>query len=386
MLNRVDAIIIAIGTELSSGQIINSNAAWISQQLTEAGLENILHWTLPDHDALIEQTLQAAQAQSSLVFVTGGLGPTSDDFTRIVVARFLGQKLVFHDSSWQRLEERARHYGFRLGESQKQQCWFPEQAEVFPNLAGTADAFVCQQNDLHLIVLPGPPHEIKSLWQSSVADYIKPLMPAKAPVTLYRWQCLGIGEGTLGEIVEATLQGQEGITTGYRAHAPYIEVKLWIEQDQNAQDILALLEPAIKQWVVLRNDEDAAQHLIQALPATQVCLVDACTRGLFVQRLSDLIPQEPVFELEIHSLWPTSNPEQSKQRLSELSDTSCTLFVGPLHEHHWELALYWPARGIKYQQTLELPWKGPLSRSLFYVRESSLMTWTHWLKEAEVQA
>ena len=100
------ASILTIGTELTTGQITNRNAAWISEKLTELGLEVALHETVPDiHDLMLEALDRCARA-APFVVITGGLGPTKDDFTRDIIAEWSSRKLEFHEPSWQRILDR----------------------------------------------------------------------------------------------------------------------------------------------------------------------------------------------------------------------------------------------------------------------------------------
>lgn len=381
---KVAAIILAVGTELTTGQIINSNAAWLASQLTEAGLEPMVHWTVPDDRQLIREALDAAAAKTSLLIVTGGLGPTTDDFTRDVVANWLGQPLAFSDASWARLEERARNYGFKLGTSQKQQCWFPAGARIFPNPAGTADAFGCFSEALDVVVLPGPPLEIQALWQAGVLASIQPRFPERPPVTLYRWQCLGIGEGTLGEIVEAAVASETGLITGYRAHAPYIEVKLWIPSDREAAPVLAKVENAIGEWIVLRDDEDAAARLLDALPAGQpIRVIDAASGGLLATRLREKLQKQPARQLTIETRWqPAAEPQAAMAWLAEDED-ALVLVIGPVQDKNWSLGLR-QSDQLKFE-LFQLPWAGPPERSLKHICEQALMNWWSWLHEKTPQ-
>ncbi|HEY9840066.1 MAG: competence/damage-inducible protein A [Candidatus Sericytochromatia bacterium] len=383
MPESVNAIVLAVGTELTSGQVINSNAAWLASQLTEAGVETMLHWTVPDDRPLIREALAAAAQKTRLVLITGGLGPTTDDFTREVVADWLGQPLAFDQASWERLEEKARNYGFTLGSSQKQQCYFPQGAEVFANPAGTADAFGCFSADFNLVVLPGPPMEIKALWAAGVFARLQPLLPERAPVKLYRWQCLGIGEGNLGELVEAALADESGIVTGYRAHAPYIEFKLWVPADRDPAPLLEKVESVLSLWIVLRDDEDAAVRLLAAL-AQPVRIIDGATGGMLAARLREGLKQAPrTHELILETRWqPQPDPQQAMAWLAEAqAPETLQLAIGGLRDGQWSLGLR-QGEQLKFE-LCKLPWAGPRERSLRYVCEKALMTFREWLHEEQ---
>src|SRR5262245_60987652 len=127
------ASILTIGTELTTGQITNRNAAWISERLTAFGLEVALHETVPDERVLMLDALRRCSAQATYVFVTGGLGPTQDDFTRDIIAEWAGRKLEFHPPSWKRILDRLGQFGIPVAESNRRQCFFPTGAEIIEN-------------------------------------------------------------------------------------------------------------------------------------------------------------------------------------------------------------------------------------------------------------
>src|SRR4051812_12548700 len=114
------ASILAVGTELTSGQITNRNAAWISEKLVDLGIHVVLHETVADDRPMIRGALDRCAQVSQLIFVTGGLGPTTDDFTREVIADWLGQKLEFHEDAWQKILTRLGVYGIPIAESNRQ--------------------------------------------------------------------------------------------------------------------------------------------------------------------------------------------------------------------------------------------------------------------------
>ena len=105
------ASILAVGTELTTGQITNRNAAWISERLTSLGVEVVLHETVPDERNRILHALQNCEQHSQFIFVTGGLGPTSDDFTREVIAQWLKKPLLFDPETWNQVTDRLKRIG-----------------------------------------------------------------------------------------------------------------------------------------------------------------------------------------------------------------------------------------------------------------------------------
>jgi nicotinamide-nucleotide amidase len=284
------ACLLAIGTELSTGQITNTNASWLSQQLTDLGIQQCFHLTVADDHTSILKALQQAEPFCDLLIVTGGLGPTADDFTRHVIAEWLGVSLSLDQASLETLTQRAARHELKLSPAQQQQCYFPEQAHVITNPAGTANAFYCTYQEKPVFVLPGPPSEIQAIWTDSLEKHLQTLLPGTPAQHLFIWQCMGLPEAEIGEKVEAILAGS-GLTTGYRVHSPYVEVKVW--SPELAPHWLASLEQALAPWIMARNQEDLAALLLEKVQAfAQIEIIDNATAGLLQQRLHPFLRQQ----------------------------------------------------------------------------------------------
>ncbi len=371
MQTHVQAVLIAVGTEITSGQIINRNTAWLAQPLSEAGLAPIIHWSVPDDKALILEAIQEAASISPLVFLTGGLGPTSDDFTRLLVAQWAGQELIFNTDSWQRIEARARKYNFTLVDAQKQQCWFPENAEVLVNPVGTADGFWLSHEGAHVIVLPGPPREVAAIWESVLHQKLVPHFPEKAPQQLYTWQCMGIPEGTLAEQVDAVL-ADYNVDIGYRAHFPYIEVKVWIPLAEDHEVIQKALAPVIEPWVVLPPGEEAGERFLKALQKqktadhTRIVIDDAFTQGALLERLL------PVLRTQ-RSHWRTLHMNQCFDgQLPPRSPEEDTLHL-TLQDSSGRCQVKWQQGHVRGEHVLKTPSRYQAERLQRYVAEQFLL-------------
>jgi molybdenum cofactor synthesis domain-containing protein len=154
------AIVLGIGTELVDGQIVNKNAAWISEKLKKIGLTTALHLVVPDDKKLILEALDFCAQYADLMFVTGGLGPTTDDFTREVISTWTNLELKFDEDSWQHIKDRLEPRGYVVKDIQRQQCFYPAGSVVLKNSEGTANAFYLEAKDKKIFVLPGPPREM----------------------------------------------------------------------------------------------------------------------------------------------------------------------------------------------------------------------------------
>lgn len=291
MSRRAKAATLAVGTEITDGQIVDRNSAWISKRLTDAGVEVVEHRAVADDRGEIERALHELVARVDVLFVTGGLGPTSDDFTREVLSTFCGRELVFDDGSWKHIESRFAARGLQAKPIQRQQCFFPKGARIMTNNAGTANAFSFDHSargrDVRVYALPGPPAEIATVWDEHLVEEIGTLTPESEKEDLHLIRTLGTGESAIAEITEKIIAGH-GLKVGYRAHLPYVEVKLWSKRSEKAKaaPVIDAVEKALSQWTVGHGGEDLADALLAPVAGgRKIHVRDHATRGLLEERL-----------------------------------------------------------------------------------------------------
>lgn len=281
------ATLLATGTELTSGQIINRNTAWLSAKLQELSIPTAFHLTVPDNREQIRDGLNVCQKNSEYIFVMGGLGPTSDDFTREVAAEWMNLPLEFHPPSWDHIQNRLRNLGAVILPPQKQQAYYPKGALVFTNPVGTANAFYLNYLDKHYWFLPGPPIELEAVWNAYLKNQITPWAPSAPPVHLYMWECLGEGESVIATAVEQILAGSE-LQVGYRYHRPYVEVKLWVPASrlQETETLVNKVSSKLAPWVVAREPRDVLIDVFSFLKSgTHLWINDGISLGLLRTRL-----------------------------------------------------------------------------------------------------
>lgn len=281
------AAIISIGTELTDGQILNSNATWISKELKKRGVSVVSHHTVPDDFSLMMQSLRYADIDANLIFVTGGLGPTSDDFTRDVISKWANKELFFDEISWRKLEAFFAILNRVPHEIQKQQCYFPKGAVILENSKGTANAFCLQVNQNTVYVLPGPPLEIQAVWQDHIAAQLDAMTAHLDPVVTQSWDLLEISEPDAALTTEKVVKSPL-ITKGYRVHIPYVEVKItYLKSHESVlQPEIEALNSALKDFTVVRNGGDVLKTLLAKISTqSEVTIVDTLTKGKLAQRL-----------------------------------------------------------------------------------------------------
>jgi len=218
------ATILCIGTELTRGEIVNTNASWIAEKLTELGFEICEIATVDDDPARIIAAIERLAGISNVIIGTGGLGPTSDDLTTYSVARFLGVPLVRHDPSIEAIRRRFEALGRTMSPSNGKQADFPEGADVLPNPIGTAPGFAVTAGAARAFFLPGVPKEMKRMFEEQVVPQIAKLAPRLTHQV--RLKTFGLPESVVGERVAGIEDEFPGVMLGFRAHFPEIEVKV----------------------------------------------------------------------------------------------------------------------------------------------------------------
>jgi len=289
------ATILGVGTELTTGQIVNKNGSWISEKLIPYGIETAAHIVVPDNRDLILTSLDYAATQSDFIFVTGGLGPTSDDFTRDLISQWAGQKLIFDEASWGHVQVRLTSRGFTVKDIQRQQCYFPNGAKILTNSQGTANGFQMTVESAHgpkeVFVLPGPPREIEAIWNDSIVKWLFVKTQLFDKKITQSWDTLGVGESDVAVLVEKCFENKWSdlqYDLGYRVHLPYVEVKFsYMKSQENfAKAITEKIDTALKDITILRQFQDIAQIFSHLTCKADFAFYDFVSGGYLHGRLS----------------------------------------------------------------------------------------------------
>lgn len=210
----MNAEIIAVGTELLLGDIVNTNAQFLAKELANLGINVYYQSVVGDNPGRLRQTLEVAYSHSDLVITTGGLGPTMDDLTKETAASYFGKKLV-EDAGWrQALEEMFAKRNRVMTPNNLKQALIPEGAKVLYNSRGTAPGILIEENEKIMVLLPGPPREMVPMF----LEQVKPFLESKQDYTLVSrtLRVAGIGESTMEDMIKDMMLEQENPTI-----APY---------------------------------------------------------------------------------------------------------------------------------------------------------------------
>jgi len=216
--------VLSIGTELTRGELVNTNASTLSSELTDAGFEVVEQVGVDDDRGRIIAALDRLGRTSKIIVSTGGLGPTTDDLTSDAVATALGVRLVRDEASLEAIRRRFERIGRPMSESNAKQADFPEGAEILPNPIGTAPGFAVRIGGAQAFFLPGVPREMARMLDEQVLPRVRPL--ASNNHFQIRLRTFGLPESVVGERLAGVEDSFSGVTIGYRAHFPEIEVKI----------------------------------------------------------------------------------------------------------------------------------------------------------------
>jgi competence/damage-inducible protein CinA-like protein len=167
------AEIIATGSELLLGEVVDTNSTYIARRLREIGLNLYYKTVVGDNEQRMEEALRIALNRSDVIITTGGLGPTVDDVTRTAVARAVDRELIFSAELLTQIQTRFRAYGVPMGENNRRQAYIPQDASPIENPVGTAPSFIVEHHDHLIISLPGVPREMEYLMEHAVLPYLK---------------------------------------------------------------------------------------------------------------------------------------------------------------------------------------------------------------------
>ncbi|MGI6538724.1 MAG: competence/damage-inducible protein A [Caldicoprobacterales bacterium] len=291
----MNAEIIGIGSELLLGQIANTDAQFISEQLSALGIDVFWHTTVGDNYSRVLQALKLATERSDIVITTGGLGPTMDDITKEAVTEFLGLKLEIHPPSLQRIQKYFKSLGRNMSENNIKQAMFPKEAIVFENKNGTAPGAIIENNNKIYIILPGPPMELQPMFK----DFVYPYLLHKTKHSIYSQiiHVFGIGESVVEECIKDLLLRQSNPTIAPLAGSGEVILRITAKAETQ-QKAIELIKPIQKEIenrlgdaVYGYNTDTLESVVVQLLRKNglRLALAESCTGG----NISNMITNNP---------------------------------------------------------------------------------------------
>jgi len=299
--------LITIGNELTTGEVVDTNAAFMAEALAEAGLEVGFITTTGDDSSRIEDSLRRAQERAEVVIVSGGLGPTQDDITAAVAARALGRPLVLSQEVLENLKNRFARRGMEMPVSNEKQAFFPQEAEVIPNPLGTACGFRVRQSGKIFIFLPGVPRELKHLMKQTVIPLLEKERKEKVWVRSRTLKVFGFTESAIADLLKDVNPEDFSSTLAYLPRYPENHVKIIVkggdpgESEKNLEKFEALIRQKLQGRVIAADRETLEEivgHLLRSNGGT-LAVAESCTGGLIAHRLTQVPGSSDYFDRSV---------------------------------------------------------------------------------------
>lgn len=299
--------LIAVGTEILLGNIVNTNSAYLSEKCAQLGLSVYYQTVVGDNEERMKQTIRTAFDRSDIVILTGGLGPTKDDLTKEVTAEVMGLPLVEDPHSRERIEKYLKEYEKnnpqrRITANNYKQAMIPEGALVLDNHNGTAPGLIVEKNGKTAILLPGPPNELKPMFEEEVFPYLRKRQPEIIYSKMVK--ICGIGESQVAEDIQDLIDSQENPTIAPYAKTGEVHLRI-TAKGENEKECQKLIKPVVRELKerfgknIFATDEkktleEAVVDMLKDQGLT-LSLAESCTGGAIAARIVNVPGASSVF-------------------------------------------------------------------------------------------
>ena len=297
-----DAEIIAVGSEMLTSQRIDTNSLYITDQLNALGVEVRRKLIIGDDRALLTDAVQSALSHAGIVILTGGLGPTEDDVTRQAVADALHRELVFSQEICNAIEERFRKRQRKMAEINKRQAYVVEGAEVLPNVNGTAPGQWIANDGRVLIMLPGPPGELKPLFANECIPRLTKLLPVQV-IRARFYRVTGFTESDLDALIAPVYTKYTNPSTTILASPGDIQIHLRARcgSAEDAERLLAEVGDPIEELLgkhLFSRNGDPLEAIVGTLlreRGATLSVAESCTGGMVGERITSVAGSSDYF-------------------------------------------------------------------------------------------
>jgi len=284
--------LISVGTELLLGNIVNTNAAYLSEKCAQLGLSCYFQTVVGDNEERLTYALKSAMERADIVILSGGLGPTEDDLTKEVAAKVCGKELKMHEPSKEALQTYFKERGIEFTENNWKQAMMPVDGIVLPNSNGTAPGVIIEADNAKVILLPGPPNELYPMFEESVVPYLEKV--TDQVICSQTVKICGVGESKAEEMMKDLIDAQTNPTIATYAKTGEVHIRVTASaEDKKAAS--KLMKPVVKELksrfgkCVYTTEEEvtlekAVADLLLANDLTVTC-AESCTGGMLSARL-----------------------------------------------------------------------------------------------------
>jgi len=290
------AEIIAVGTELLLGQIVNTNAQFISQKLAAYGIDVYFQTVVGDNAQRIRQAIETGRSRADLLIFTGGLGPTQDDLTKDVLAAYLNRGLVIHEPSMAKIEDLFSSRGVHMVESNRRQALIIEGSEPLANEAGLAVGNGILADGTHYLLLPGPPKEMKPMMEGSAALWLQSVLGNEQPLHSRLLKFAGVGESNLEAKLIGLIEGQNDPTIAPYASEGEVSIRVSTkastseEANRKIDATVELIKELVGEHLYAQEDIPLEEQVIRLLRASgrKLASAESISGGLLAELMTSI--------------------------------------------------------------------------------------------------
>ena len=304
------AEIIAVGTELLLGNIVNTNARDISRALSAVGVNVFWHTVVGDNPQRLKEALDIARRRADIIITTGGLGPTYDDLTKQTICEAFGKPLVLHQDILDGLKvffEKNVH--MKMPSNNRQQAELPEGCTVFDNPVGTAPGCAFEADGVHVLMLPGPPFEMLTMLKGHVVPYLRNL--SSEVIVSHDIMTFGLGESPMEDLMREKMSRMENPSLATYAKPSEVRLRATAKAE-SAEAAEAMLAPVVKDVTDFLGDyvygvdvsslEETCFRLLKEKGLT-LATAESCTGGRVAERITALPGVSAVYRGGVVSYW-----------------------------------------------------------------------------------
>ncbi len=335
----IKAEIISIGNEIISGDVIDTNSSYIAKNLLNLGIETLWHTSIGDLPDDIKNSIRKALERSDIIFTTGGLGPTDDDFSVKVVAEALDKKLVFVEDIWENIQESLIRAGRKIDNYNKKEAYIPEGAKYFLNHAGSAPCVFIEQDEKKIFMLPGVPSEMKYFMQTNILPAIKD--DSTEVIKTKKIKLSGIPEASVNEKIKDMVE-KDAYTIAFLPKSSELEVKITVKA-KDETTALKILEDAKNEIVsrfdkfIYGYDDDSIEEILHDILIAEsktISMAESCTGGLISKMLTDVSGSSSYINLNL-----VTYSNEAKMKMLEVKKETLENFGAVSEQTAEEMAL-----------------------------------------------
>ena len=298
--------LISVGTEILLGDILNTDAQYLSIELAKLGISVIHQSTVGDNRERLLAQLDEAATRSDIIILSGGLGPTPDDLTKEVCCEFFGKEMFLHEPTVEKIKKYFSSKGIEMAQNNLKQAMLPKDCVIFPNDNGTAPGMAIEKDGVHILVLPGPPRELKPMFQNCAVPYL--MQFSDRIIVSHNIRTFGIGESSMAEKVNDLFDAQNPTVAPYAKDGEaLLRVTAMAKTKEDAESLCEPIIEEIKKRLdayVYGVDYNCIEEAVVGMLKEhhlKVATAESCTGGLIAKRITDVPGASEVFECGIIS-------------------------------------------------------------------------------------